>query len=384
MNRLLVVFGVISSLVGAGGLVLGFADDPNRAGFAYLTAFTYFLTIAIGALYWVMIAHVTNAVWFVALRRVGESVMATLPLFAVLFWALPVFWGHAFGWTELPSGGLESVRRPALEKYVSAPFFFGRAVLFWLLICGFSASLRHDSLEQDRDPSVKYALRQRSVGAVGLGIVGLAVSFVLFDWLMPLDGAWRSTMYGVYVSAGAGAAGLALIAVLAELGRRTGRLPAAVGVSHFFAIGKLFIVTVLFWAYTGFCQLLLMWIADIPAESEFYARRVVSGWSTVSAALGIAHFGVPFVLLLSWRLKRSPARVAAVGAWLLVAHYVDVYWLILPAHDLGGPDFRWLDVAAFLAVGGACLAYGALRARNVPAMPVNDPRLEQSLEFENA
>jgi len=327
---------------------------------------------------------VTNAVWFVALRRVGEGVMAVLPFLAALFWPLPIVWGKVFGWTDAPRSGSSEASRAALDLYVSAPAFLIRAGVFLLVICGFASFLRRDSLEQDRDPSIAHALRQRRVSSVGLGIVGLFVSFALFDWLMPLDGAWQSTMYGVYVSSGAAAAGLALVSILAEIARRSGRLPAAVGVSHFFAIGKLFLVTVMFWAYTGFCQLLLIWIADIPAESEFYARRVAGGWSSVSAALGIMHFGVPFLLLLSWILKRSPTRVAAVGAWLLVAHYVDVYWLILPAHDLGGPAFQWLDVSAFLAIGGACLAYGALRARNLFAIPINDPRLERSLEFENA
>jgi hypothetical protein len=157
-----------------------------------------------------------------------------------------------------------------------------------------------------------------------------------------------------------------------------------VGTAHFAAIGKLFLVTVMFWAYVGFCQLLLIWIADIPAESVFYARRVAGGWAPVSAALGIAHFGVPFLCLLSWRFKRSPTRVAALGAWLLVAHYIDVYWLVLPPSEPSGPHFAWLDVAALSAVAGPCLAFAAVRARTTPSVPVNDPRLERSLEYGGA
>jgi hypothetical protein len=293
-------------------------------------------------------------------------------------------WSRTFEWTKVSAGPVGEPPRAAVVGYASAPFFVTRAVFFWLVVCGIALWLRHDSLRQDRSPSLKYAFRQRRVGSVGLGIVGLVFSFALFDWLMPLDGAWRSTMYGVYVSAGAAAAGLSLVAVLAAIERRARTLPPAVGVSHFFAIGKLLLVTVMFWAYTGFCQLLLMWIADIPAESVFYDRRSAGGWGRVSAVLGIAHFAVPFLLLLSWRLKRTPFCVAAVGVWLLVAHYVDVFWLVLPAHDTVGPRLDFRDVAALFAIGGACAAYAAFRARNVAALPLNDPRLERSLEFENA
>jgi hypothetical protein len=377
--RTLVVLAAALSVAGAIGFGALALANPSRAAVAYLCAFTYVLTLGVGALYWIMIGYATSALWFVALRRTAEHIVAILPVLALEFIPLPIVCRRTLGWTDVPADA-----SPALATYVSTPFFVARAVLYWLVLCGFAMSLRHDSIAQDRSPSVDHVLRPRRVGTGGLAILGLTFTFACFDWLAPLDGSWRSTMYGVYVSAGAAAAGLALISVLAAPARRTGRLPERVGTAHFAAIGKLFLVTIMFWAYVGFCQLLLIWIADVPAESVFYARRVAGGWATVSAVLGAVHFGVPFLCLLSWRFKRSPTRVAALGAWLLLAHYVDVYWLVVPPSDSSGPHFAWLDLAALAAIGGPCLVFATLRARTVSGVPVNDPRLERSLEFGGA
>lgn len=377
--RIVLVCAVAVSVAGFAGFGALAPANPSRAAFAYLCALTYVLTLGVGALYWVMIGYATNAVWFVALRRTAEHVVAILPILALEFIPLPVFWRRTFGWTDVPVDA-----SPALATYTSTSFFVARSVAYWLVMCGFAVILRHDSIAQDRSPSDDRVSRTRRVGTAGLAILGLTFTFACFDWLVPLDGAWRSTMYGVYVSAGAAVAGLALVAVLAAPARRDGRLPEKVGAAHFAAIGKLFLVTVMFWAYVGFCQLLLIWIADVPVESAFYARRVTGGWAGVSAVLGIVHFGVPFLCLLSWRFKRSPARIAALGAWLLLAHYVDVCWLVMPPCEPSGFRPSWLDLAALGAVAGPCLVFAALGARSVSAVPVNDPRLERSLEFGGA
>ena len=379
MNRGAQSLGILVTVVAVAALGLGAVLDPTRAAFAYLTAFTFCLTVAVGVLFWIMIAHATSAVWFVALRRTAESVLVMLPLSAILFVPIVFARKRLYPGTFV-GGGIQAES----GSYFSLPFFVARAVAYFAVLGGLAVGLRYWSFKQDTDPSPRYTARLRVLSSIGLPVAGLTLTFAAFDWLMSLDPDWESSMYGVYVCAGAALSGLAFIALLAQRDRHAGRLPATVGVSHLFVIGKLLLMLVLFWAYTGFCQLLLIWIADLPNENGWYLARSAGSWSVVATAVGVAHFALPFLALLSWRLKRTPGLVATVAAWLLGAHYLDVYWLVLPALDHAGPRLHWLDLAALVALGGTSLLYGALRARRQPPVPIHDPRLERSLHFENA
>ena len=100
--------------------------------------------------------------------------------------------------------------------------------------------------------------------------------------------------------------------------------------------------------------------------------------------MGVGHFALPLAALLSHRFKRSPARVAAAGAYLAVLHYVDVYWLVMPALDRAGPRPHWLDCAAFVAVAGTCTTWVRVRTRRESPIASGDPRLGESLAFEDA
>jgi hypothetical protein len=364
-------FAVLAAtLLAAAAFVWGATRDPVRAAFSYLAAFTFCLTVFVGVLLWVMIAHATSAVWFVALRRTAERVLVLAPVFAALF--VPVFL-----WRRTLYGALGA------DPYSSPIFLAVRASAYFAVLGGFAFFLREWSGRQDIDAAARHTRRLRSLGSVGIPVVGLVMTFAAFDWLMALDPGWQSSVYGVYVCAGSALSGLALIAVLVQRDRSSGRLPASVGVSHLFVIGKLFIMLVLFWAYIGFCQLLLIWIADLPAENAWYLVRSAGSWSLVSGAVLVFHFALPFAALLSWRLKRSPAFVAFVAVWLLGAHYLDVYWLVFPTLDQAGLRLHWMDFAAWGALTGTCFCAATVLSRRDRPLPVNDPRLAGSLRLEN-
>ena len=78
------------------GLVLVGVAGPGhaeRAFAAWLVAFVFFLSIALGCLYFVLIHTAMQGAWGIVVRRVAENAAATLPLFAVLF--VPVILGPA-------------------------------------------------------------------------------------------------------------------------------------------------------------------------------------------------------------------------------------------------------------------------------------------------
>ena len=64
-------------------------------------------------------------------------------------------------------------------------------------------------------------------------------------------------------------------------------------------------------------------------------------------------------------------------------HFLDVYWCVMPAYDEPGAHFGVLNATALLAVGGFFVAtFGWVSSRRA-LVPVRDPRLPESLNFEN-
>jgi len=200
------------------------------------------------------------------------------------------------------------------------------------------------------------------LAAAGLPILGITLTFAAFDWIMSLTPAWFSAIFGLYVFAGGFIAALGLVAVVAPGA-------PAVGPSHTHALGKLTFAFVIFWAYMAYAQGFLIWIADKPEEVTWYLPRVGGSWGVLFVAVIAANFVLPFALLLSRDLKRHPRALAAVGAWLLVAHYLDVAWMVLPVLHPTGIRAHWLDLAALAAVGGLAAAAASARLRRTPSCP---------------
>ena len=88
-------------------------------------------------------------------------------------------------------------------------------------------------------------------------------------------------------------------------------------------------------------------------------------------------------MLLFRSVRRDPFWLGFLAAWVLVFHYLDLYWLIMPVPYPDGARPDWLDASVLAAlVSGACaiLAY-TCQAR--PLIPVGDPYLSESLAFRN-
>jgi hypothetical protein len=86
---------------------------------------------------------------------------------------------------------------------------------------------------------------------------------------------------------------------------------------------------------------------------------------------------------MSRRAKRNKAVLAAWGGWLLVMHWIDLYWLATPTLERG-PAFGIVDVLCLIGLlslyGAVLLRIGAERG----LLPQRDPWLAESLAFRNA
>jgi hypothetical protein len=378
----------LSGAAGLAGLLVtlagGLLGDPRRALFAYLVAFAYWIGIAIGALLLLGALHASNARWSVVARRFIETVPSVIPIFIVLFVPIVLGMRHLYTWFDPHALTGELAKVVAHRRgWLNGTGFVLRAGIYFVVWIVVAVLLRGWSVRQDSAGGVTLSLWQRRLGTGSIPFVAFAMSFAAFDWMMSLDPRFYSTIYGVYWFAGSFVSAIAVVLVAAAA---TQADPAGFGhflnVDHFHALGKLLLAFVAFWGYVAFSQFMLIWIANIPEEVPWYILRINGGWKWVGAFLAVFHFLVPFFTLLQKAVTRNPRRLAWVAAWILLVHWIDLYWVVMPNVSPGGPRPSILDLAAFVGVGGVAVAWTVLRMRGVAAVPVRDPYLEDSLRYQ--
>jgi hypothetical protein len=269
------------------------------------------------------------------------------------------------------------------QPYLNVSFFVIRAVLFFAVWSFIAIVYYRGSRGQDAtgDPAVTARLR-KFAGPVII-VLALTSSFAAIDWIMSLTPHWYSTMFGVYFFAGSFVGFIALLSLTAVAMRGAGLLDTVISAEHLHDVGKLLFAFTAFWAYIAFSQFFLIWYANLPEETIWFRPRLEGSWLTVSILLMAGHFGVPFFYLMGRDVKRRGSTLAVGAVWLLAMHFLDLYWQVMPTLHPEGFSPSILDVAAFLAVGGIFAATAGWLMRRHALVPLRDPRLPESLAFEN-
>jgi hypothetical protein len=393
-GRRLMIRAAIVAGIGFAALGLGLAVDPDRTWLSYLMAFAFVFTISVGGLIFLMTGYATNARWMSVVRRATEAVALPLPALAVLF--LPIVFGAAwlYPWQspppDLSSHDLEILRHRS--AYLNLPFFTVRAAIYFVTLLIASFLLRRWSIRRDaqrgelppKDDEIAteaVLARDRTFASAMLPPVALAFTFAGMDWIMSLQPIWYSTIFGFYLFGGGFLTAIALVTILSARIWQRERGSGVVTPHHFHALGRLMLAFTVFWTYIAFFQAMLIRIANKPNEVTFYLQRTSGGWAVFVYLLIFGHFVVPFLLLLPRSLKFRPRAMAAIGAWLVVMHLADIYWLIIPAHVQGVWVVSWLDLAALAAVVGTAVAVAAWRQDGVPVIPPGDPFLARGATY---
>lgn len=375
----------IPLLVGAIGLASGLSGwltDPHQFYFSYLTGWVFCLTIALGALYFVLIQHLTRARWSIVVRRMAEALLWTFPLLAVL--GIPVLFGlhDLYHWTHADAVATDPILA-GKTPYLNLPFFLVRLAVYFLVWSLLAYLLYRNSLAQDCTGDADIPARQRKVSAWGLAVAAVTTAFASYDLLMSLDPHWFSTIFGVYVFAGAFMSIHALLALCAMIFQSVGNLRGVVTTEHYQDLGKLTFGFVVFWTYIAFSQYMLIWYGNIPEETLWYRHRLSHGWEAHSAVLLAGHFIVPFFLLLSRAVKRSRLLLGLICVWLLAMQWFDIHWLAAPVLHPDAATIHFLDIANWVGLFGIVLGVFMYRLVRHSLVPYRSPWLEDSLHFEN-
>lgn len=389
LARTLIGLGIAGLLVTLAG---AFVYNAKHAVASYAVGVFSVTAISLGALFWTMVFHQTNAGWHATVRRQIENIMMNLPLCVGLIAVMLI--------VELASGGLLfSWMRPeyadnhllhAKKAWLNEPFLVVRFFIYAGVWTFLATKLFRYSLEQDRTGDRFLNNRARFTSAWGLLAFALTTGFFAFDFIMAMDFRFFSTMWGVYYFASGPFSCMAVLLLVTGMLRLRGRLTGAVTNEHVHDMGKLLFGMNVFWSYIAFGQYFLIWYGNIPEETAWIVYRKQGGWENLAAFLAIGHFFIPFLILLQRPVKRHPALAAAVGVWLLFMLVMDMVWLVRPmvytpasGLESPGPAAMWIDVAA---VAGVCCLWAGVLVRRIasgPLIPLKDPRLTEALEHCN-
>jgi hypothetical protein len=389
-------------------LSMGKGDHYKRFFYAYVIGWSFIFSIAVGALFMVLIHHLVRARWSTTSRRVAEIITGAFPAIFIsgLGFVIPL----AMGYTDLYYWGHPDAHNATLNHvlhhkfgWLDPTFFAVRFIGYGVLFSAISKYFEKKSRQQDEsgDPAISETLR--IVSAPAMIVYAFATSFIGFDVLMSLQPAWYSTIYSVNFWGGAMIGAFATLILVSLAIQRTGRLTRSITAEHYHDMGKWLFAWTFFWAYTAFSQFMLMWYGNMPEETVFYKYRMFSEWQWVSIAILVGHFVFPFVFLMSRWTKRIMPALVFFCVWQLVFHWVDIYWNAMPNYDwtvatregaqlVAGPltgstslhhvGFAAVDVTVWIGLIGVFLL-GLGRAMTGNLIPVKDPTLSHSLAHEN-
>jgi len=369
---------LVAGIAGLGVSAIGGLFNPTQFFQSYLMAYMLCLGTTLGCLALGMVHQLSGGAWGVVLRRPIGAAIRVLPLLTLLFLPIVFGMGRLYVWTHadaVAASELLQHKRP----YLNVPFFLARAALYFLVWNGISQVLNRWSLEQDRTGDPRIARRMQRLSAGGLVAYGLTITFASFDWLMSITPDWYSTIFGVLIIGGQGVSALAfLIVAIAWLNRRP-PLDRIIMPEHFHDAGNLMLAFVMLWAYFSFSQYLIIWAGNLPLEISWYQHRLQTGWRFIGIALVLFHFAVPFLILLSRRVKRRSTTLARVALAILAARLVDLFWLIAPDFHRDGVSVSWLDVLLPVSLVSLWLGTFVWQLRGRAILPVHDPEFDETL-----
>ena len=376
---------------------------------SYLFAFISALGICMGALFFVLLQHLTRSGWSASVRRLAEGLAKNLSWIWMLFVPILVLvlsgnGSMLYDWADAEY--MASAHMPHTKATFLSPVFWSVRAIFFLLAWAVISSIYFRwSTKQDQDGSVNWTHKMQQWAPVCMILFAFTQSYAIIDWVMTLQPKWFSTMFAVYYFAATMTAFFSTIILLARFMQRTGHMQHCITTEHYHDLGKwLFGMGVVFWAYIGFSQYMLIWYANIPVETGWYMARQIGGWAGISILLLVGHFILPFLMLITRWTKRWRCTLPLIAGWLIIMFFVDMYWLVMPvvpetaienaesynelantitANEIGY-GFNIVNITCLIGMVSLVLGGTLLNLRKCNLIAISDPRLDEALHFENA
>jgi len=369
---------LVVTFVGFLGCIIGYSvDRAPQFSHSYLVAFMFFLSIALGGLFMVIIHHLFDAWWSVPIRRVSEQLACLLPWMALFFIPIWFMAKELYPWMSMKPGDSHSLDIKS-GMFNESTWFIVSVALFaiWGL---WSHKLRGWSLKQDETGAAECTIYMRRWSASGIFVFAFTITAGAIFWVKSQEHQWFSTMYGVYYFAGSVWVTLGTTYAIALVMKRTDTIPI-IAREQLHCIAQWLFAFTVFYAYIHFSQYFLQWNAAMPEETFWYAKREQGTWAYVCWVIILGHFLVPFLTLLRIDAKLSLGIMIPVIGWVWLMHYTDMVFNIMPLIHKDGPALHISDIAAVLFIGGGLTLIFLHNFRKHAPFPQKDPRMGEVLK----
>jgi hypothetical protein len=368
----LILFGLIALAYG----ILNFSSE--KVWSALVLNSVNFVTISLGATFFIAIHIITQSGWHVSVQRIPEAISMYLPVGAIILILMIFGINHVYHWTH------EIHHDPVIsgkEAYLNIPFFVIRLVIYlsvWTLL---TLKLRKLSKNSDIEDGLKFYNKSRTYAA--LFLVFFAISIVIFawDWLMSIEAHWFSTLFGWYVMAGVIVKSFALIIIVLAILRSLGYFEF-ITTDNIHDLARYLFSFGIFWMYLWFSQFMLIWYANLPEETFYFVKRV-ENYKFLFLLNVVLNFAIPFLVLIVRKFRRILWIVTSMAVIVFMGQWVDQYLMIFPGSMKEVQSIGFFDIGLTIGFFGLFLWVVLKSLTKANLLPENHPFLNESFHYKN-
>jgi hypothetical protein len=377
------IITLVLMAVGVITFIFGLLSDPKLTWANYLVVNYYFLSLAIGGIFFFVLQSISQSGWASAFQRVSEAMMSYIPFAGIFFLLIWFGVNDIYQWSDKEAVAIDPVLQHK-AVFLNVPFFMARLIIYFALWVLFVRKLRSISLSGDlADPSDMNGImalfnRSELFSKIFIFILAITVSLAAFDWIMSIDAHWYSTIFAFKNIASAFLHGVSILTLIVFILHKRGYFPF-LNKYHIHDFARYIFMFSIIWGYFWFAQFMIIWYGNIPEETGYYFVRWQGGWKTMFFLEIILNWAVPFMVLLPVKASRNPTLIVAVIVCLIIGQYVDIFVQVIPG-TTGLLRFGWVEAGLFIGFAGLFAFAVATALSRAKLIPSNHPYLEESLE----
>ena len=369
-------------IIGVCTFLFGLFSDPKRTWANYLIVNYYFLSLAMGGAFFLVIQSISQSGWSAAFKRVPEAMMAYIPFAAVFFLLLYFGINDLFHWSHKEAVSIDPLLQHK-SHFLNVPFFFARMIIYFALWIFLTRILRKISIREDRsDPGNQDNIlllfsKSEKYSKIFIFVFAITFSLSAFDWIMSVDVHWYSTIFALKNLVASFLHGVSILALIIFILHKSGYFPF-LNEYHLHDLARYIFMLSIVWGYFWFAQFMIIWYGNIPEETVYYYVRWKEGWKVLFFLEIIINWAIPFLILLPVKTSRNMTVITAVILFLIIGQYLDLFVQIIP----GTAEllrFGWIEVGLFLGYAGLFSLVVANTLSKAKLIPSNHPYLDESL-----
>lgn len=372
-----IILGIV--IVGIITLGLGLFFSPEKTWANFLLNNYYFISIIVGATFFLAIQYVTQSGWSAMFIRIPHAIGMYMPVAAIITLFL-IFGMHSIYHWSIPG---VAGHNPGIEHkspYLNIPFFFIRLVIIFSLWILMTWLLRKTSLKEDHENNLKYFHKSEFYSKIYIFILAITFTVLTFDLIMSIDVDWFSTIFAVKNFVSGFYHAVSVITLIVILLNRNGCF-RDLNNSHLRYFSRYIFILGIIWAYLWFIQYLLIWFANIQEETIYYVIRTEGKWRTFFFLNIILNWAIPFSILLPVRTNANKLVLVFISIILIIGHWVDLYLQIMPG-SVGEFNIGYIEIGIFAGFSGLFIFIVSRALGRIPLIPKNHPYLGESIHLQ--